>query len=977
MALDPTTKSLIVSKFPEYAATVDSFSAIPGFDSVMQKGYEMATAYGGPGMNIGNVRGTGLGILKNGLKAASTDPVSFVKSAMRDAVYSGDTNLLKSEIQYLQKNNVPIDDIKNTYTTYATEKAQGQANYEAARAAQSKGGGGLFGDIGNFLASIDPSTAISKAATDLFQPIEQAVTTNLAQLDKDLSLSQNAPLIAAIALSVAAPGVGSAIGQQMIAAGLLPAATSAAVATAVGTGVANAALQVAQGKSPEDALKAGVVGAAGGAVGNYLVGDAGTLKNFVTSTSTNLLAGKNPEDAVIAGIASSGAGFAGSTVARETGSAVAGQVAAGTTAGLLTGKTAEQSLAQGVGNIKLDSLIPGSVATVPTEQQVLAGQQDLMNQLAPYEGVTTPAQPPAQPPEQPLIDLATVTAPPAQPPVITEQPAVVQPPVFVEPAVVSPEELQGTVPPFETTAPVDTTQSGFDIPTDIPDTSGFDIPTPTPQTPITGNTGGNMATYDEEMNAPATELQDTTPFNYTPEEQQIIYQLAQEAGGTQNISDAYAALTQAAQQTANQSGLTVGNVLKFFQSNPNLTKGLVTAGVSAAGGLLTNQANVEAARISAQAMRDAAATAAEAQKFRPVGVTTRFGQSQFGFDPTTGQLTSAGYTVSPELKAMQDRIMALSGQGLTEAEKAAGRYAPLTAGAQGLFGLGQQYLGTQQGAPIGQMAQQYMQSQAGQPLTNLGLGYLAKSPEEAASEYMRSQMDLLAPSRERQLSQLQNQLFNTGRGGLSVGGTGMRPGGGQGLRAASPEMEAYYNALAQQDAQLAAGAQQAGQQRSQFGAGLYQQGTGLTQAQQLAGAGLYGQGVGLTQQGQQFGAGLLGSGANLLGAYGQGLTGAYAPFSTGIGVGSSLESLGQAPLDIGAQLGGRSAQAGANVGQSLLQGGFAGARTTQAASGVSPFGTALTRFADSPEAQQALLGMFTGGTEYGTDTRRYNRDTNF
>jgi hypothetical protein len=381
---------------------------------------------------------------------------------------------------------------------------------------------------------------------------------------------------------------------------------------------------------------------------------------------------------------------------------------------------------------------------------------------------------------------------------------------------------------------------------------------------------------------------------------------------------------------------------------------LIGAGVSATGGLLTNQANVEAARISAQAMRDAATTAAEAQKFRPVGVTTRFGASQFGFDPTTGQLTSAGYQLTPELKAMQDRIMALSGQGLTEAEQAAGRYAPLTAGAQGLFGLGQQYLGTQQGAPIGQMAQQYMQSQAGQPLTNLGLGYLAKSPEEAASEYMRSQMDLLAPSRERQLSQLQNQLFNTGRGGLSVGATGVRPGGGQGLRAASPEMEAYYNALAQQDAQLAAGAQQAGQQRAQFGAGLYQQGTGLTQAQQLAGAGLYGQGVGLTQQGQQFGAGLLGSGAGLLGSYTQGLTGAYSPFSTGIGVGSSLESLGQAPLDIGAQLGGRSAQAGGNVGQTLLQGGLLGARTTQAASGVSPFGTALTRFADSPEAQQAL-----------------------
>ena len=640
-----------------------------------------------------------------------------------------------------------------------------------------------------------------------------------------LNLSQNAPLIAAIAAFIALPGVGASIGQSLISAGLLPAGTSAAVATAVGTGVANAALQVAQGKSPEEALTAGVVGAAGGAIGNYLVGDPGTVKNFVTSTSTNLLAGKPPEEAVKAGIVSSGAGLAGGTVAQETGSTVAGQVASGTTAGLLSGKTGEQALIQGVSNIKLDSLAPTTTATVPTEQQALAGQQNLQNQLAPYES---------------------------------------------------------SIPPSTT---------GFDTTQDISDTSGFAPPAVTPAQQIIG---GNMAIYDDEMNAPATELQDTTPYNYSPEEQQLIYQLAQEAGGTQNISDAYYALSNAAQSTAAQSGLKVGDVLNFFKSNPTLTKGLVGAGISTAGGLLTNQANVEAARISAQAMRDVAERAAEAQRFRPVGVTTRFGQSQFEFDPVTGQLKSAGYTVSPELKAMQDRIMALSGQGLTEAEKAAGRYAPLTAGAQGLFGLGQQYL--------------------------------AQTPEQVAADYMARQQSLLAPSREREFAQLQNRLFQTGRGGLSVGGTGMRPGGGEGLRAASPEMEAYYNAIAQQDAALAAQAQAEGQKQVQFGAGL------------------------------------LGTGANLLGAYGQGLTGAYSPFSTGVGIGAQLETLGQAPLDIGAQLGGRSAQAGANVGQSLFSGGILGARTTQAASGVSPFGTVLTNLANSPDAQQALAQWLSGAS---------------
>ena len=443
------------------------------------------------------------------------------------------------------------------------------------------------------------------------------------------------------------------------------------------------------------------------------------------------------------------------------------------------------------------------------------------------------------------------------------------------------------------TIPSDTT--AFDTTTDISDTSGFDIPTPLPQTPITGNTGGNMA--DETISDDPYAVIDPTTGQYQysvgdPEFNPYDYQLAETA-----------------RQTATQSGLKVGDVLNFFKTNPNVTKGLIGAGVSAAGGLLTSQANVEAARISAQAMKDAATTAAEAQKFRPVGVTTRFGASQFGFDPTTGQLTSAGYQLTPELKAMQDRIMALSGQGLSEAEQAAGRYAPLTTGAQGLFGLGQQYL--------------------------------AQSPEQVAADYMAKQQNLLAPSRERQFAQLQNQLFNTGRGGLSVGATGARPSGAGGLGAASPEMEAYYNALAQQDAQLAAGAQQAGQQQVQFGAGL------------------------------------LGSGANLLGSYTQGLTGAYAPFSTGVGVGSSLESLGQAPLDIGAQLGGRSAQAGANVGQTLFSGGLSAARTTQAASGFSPTGTALTGLANSPEAQQALAQWLNSGAGYGTNTRQLDTNANF
>jgi hypothetical protein len=303
---------------------------------------------------------------------------------------------------------------------------------------------------------------------------------------------------------------------------------------------------------------------------------------------------------------------------------------------------------------------------------------------------------------------------------------------------------------------------------------------------------------------------------------------------------------------------------------------------------MQSRAAERGAQASAQAQLESARIAAEAAKFRPVGVTTRYGTSQFQFDPS-GYLTGAGYTVSPELKAYQDRLMGLTERGLTEAEMAQQQYAPLQQSAQGLFGLGQQYL--------------------------------QQTPEQVASQYMRQQQDLLAPSRERQYAQLQNQLFQTGRGGLSVGATGLRPSGAGGLGATSPEMEAYYNALAQQDLQLASQAQQAGQQNVAFGTGL------------------------------------LGSGAQLMGQYQAGQVGALSPFTSYLGAGSTIESLGQQPLDIGAQLGGRAATAGANVGQSLLAGGLGAARTLQSTAG-SGFGKALMGLGDNPYVQQGLEKYF-------------------
>jgi len=322
-----------------------------------------------------------------------------------------------------------------------------------------------------------------------------------------------------------------------------------------------------------------------------------------------------------------------------------------------------------------------------------------------------------------------------------------------------------------------------------------------------------------------------------------------------------------------------------------VSSALIPAGIQLLGSSMAADSARDAAQISSNAQLEASRMAAEEARFRPIGVTTRFGSSQFGFDPS-GRLSSAGYTVSPELQAYQNRLMGLAGGGLTQAEQAGQQYAPLSGAATGLFNLGQQYL--------------------------------AQTPEQVAAQYMASQQDLLAPSRERQMSQLQNQLFQQGRGGLSVGATGARPSGAQGLGATTPEMEAYYNALAQQDAALAAQAQQAGQQQVAFGAGLF------------------------------------GQGANLLGQYQQGQVGALSPFQAYLGATQGIESLGQQPLQIGSELGGRASSAGANAGQFLYGGGMGAAKTMQPSNALDPFARTLSNVGESREFTTGLGNYFRG-----------------
>ena len=195
------------------------------------------------------------------------------------------------------------------------------------------------------------------------------------------------------------------------------------------------------------------------------------------------------------------------------------------------------------------------------------------------------------------------------------------------------------------------------------------------------------------------------------------------------------------------------------------------------GGLIGGSKAADAAKGQAEALRAAADKASAMAQFNPYGMTTAFGTSAF---TPEGQ---GSYTLSPELKAIQDRLFAQT--GAYDPTQIATAAQPLYGGASSLFNLGQQYLG--------------------------------QSPQEIAQKYVANQQALLAPSREAAMAKLGTSNFARGTGGLGVQtGTGSAP--------ANPLAQALFNAQAQQDLQIAAQADQAAMDRAKFGAGLF--GTG-------------------------------------------------------------------------------------------------------------------------------------------------------
>lgn len=418
---------------------------------------------------------------------------------------------------------------------------------------------------------------------------------------------------------------------------------------------------------------------------------------------------------------------------------------------------------------------------------------------------------------------------------------------------------------------------------------------------------------------------------------------------------------------------------------------LIGGGLGLLGGVMSSNSASNAAAQSSAAQIEAARIAAEASKFKPIGTTTRFGSSQYGYG-TGGELTSAGYTVAPDIAAMRESAIGQAGGYLGQAGGGMAATAPAFGAAQGMFSLGQQFMPTSAAYSASPEAQAYAaqlrgisgqvlpssytpqvspESQAySQQLRGLAGQVLPSSYDTtaAAQQYMQQQQALLQPGREQSYAALQQQLQNTGRGGFSVAQGGA-------LGAANPEMQAYYNAIAQSDAALAANAQQQArsnlQQDITFGTGLSR--AALTEQQQAAqqaranlqgditfGTGLSGQALTSQQNAEaiarqgllgniQAGTALTTGGLSTLsGAYGAQQQ-AYSPYTTAMGAATGLEGFGAGAYDMSNAMAGRTTGANQIGASGMLSAQNAAAQRGYAVNAQSPWSTAFAGAASNPQ----------------------------
>lgn len=201
--------------------------------------------------------------------------------------------------------------------------------------------------------------------------------------------------------------------------------------------------------------------------------------------------------------------------------------------------------------------------------------------------------------------------------------------------------------------------------------------------------------------------------------------------------------------------------------------------LSIGGGLISGSKGADAAKGQAEALRAAGLRSSQMAQFRPIGLRTGFGTSNFRVNEL-GQVEEAGYTLDPQLEALRNRFTTgATGYDPTRLQQLT---EPIYGGAASLF--------------------------------NLGGSYLGANPQEVAAKYISDRQGLLQPSRAAEFGRINARNYATGRGGLGVNtGTGGAP--------ANPALTAYYNSIFQQDKALAAEAETEAMNRIRFGGELY------------------------------------------------------------------------------------------------------------------------------------------------------------
>ena len=381
--------------------------------------------------------------------------------------------------------------------------------------------------------------------------------------------------------------------------------------------------------------------------------------------------------------------------------------------------------------------------------------------------------------------------------------------------------------------------------------------------------------------------------------------------------------------------------------------GSIVGGITGAiGGMISGDAAAGAANEQADYLRNlsseqrtailnATKAAQERGQFKPVTVTSSFGTPQYTYDES-GRLTGISAQPAPWLQALQARQQALAPQymGLTEGA--------LTAAPQ-----------FQRGAELAVGGGERLYGLAGQAAPT------SYDVAGKTQEYYNRMQQLVAPQREQQLASTRQGLFNTGRTGLATGAT--QAGG---MLATNPEMAAYYNAVAQQDLQLANQAET--QARAQ-----------LQEDINTAGK-LYAGGAGMFTQ--------AGDVQNQL--Y-RNIAASQAPFASGMAAIGGLEQTAYAPVEQGyqyagpvtsaeqwaGQLGVTGAQAAANIATSMAP-AIAGYQYQHSA--YSPWGSLLQGVggamgSSSSPNWSSLFGSSggnAGGSGWGTTGRSMATDFN-